>query len=133
VLTALIAKPDRLVYLSSDMHASGCNRLDDLQWERSPWDGYQAYSDTKLHDLMLSMYVARLWADVLVNALDPGWVPTQLEGANAPGNLADCAKMQVWLAVSNDAPARVSGAYFFTTNPDHSSALRSVLNCRSSG
>jgi NAD(P)-dependent dehydrogenase (short-subunit alcohol dehydrogenase family) len=62
--------------------------------------GYQAYSDTKLYDLTLSMFVARRWSHVLVNALDPGWVPTRLGGTNAPGNLRDGATTQAWLAVS---------------------------------
>jgi NAD(P)-dependent dehydrogenase (short-subunit alcohol dehydrogenase family) len=112
VLTALMDRPKRLVYLSSDMHAGGSDCIDDLQWENRPWDGYQAYSDTKLHDLVLSMYLARRWPDVLVNALNPGWIRTRLGGDNAPGNLSYGTKTQIWLAVSLDPDANVSGHYF---------------------
>jgi NAD(P)-dependent dehydrogenase (short-subunit alcohol dehydrogenase family) len=97
VLTSLISQPKRLVYLSSDMHAGGSESLEDPQWERRPWNGYQAYSDTKLHDLTLSMVVAHRWPHALVNALDPGWVPTRLGGRDAPGNVVDGATTQAWL------------------------------------
>ena len=36
VLTALMHKPGRLVYLSSGMHTGGDPSLDDLQWYRAP-------------------------------------------------------------------------------------------------
>src|SRR5271170_1709709 len=48
LLTALITRPDRLVYLSSGMHRGGEADLDDLQWTRRSWNGAQAYSDSKL-------------------------------------------------------------------------------------
>ena len=52
VLTALIQKPKRLVYLSSGMHYSGDPRLTDLAWEKRKWNGSQAYADSKLHDVL---------------------------------------------------------------------------------
>jgi NAD(P)-dependent dehydrogenase (short-subunit alcohol dehydrogenase family) len=113
VLTAMIEPPKRLIYLSSDMHAGGAENLDDPQWKTRVWNSSQAYSDTKLHDLVLSMYLARRWPHVLVNALDPGWVPTRLGGKNAPGNLLEGATTQVWLAVSEEPSAKVSGTYFY--------------------
>ena len=112
VLTALISQPDRLIYLSSDMHEGGSESLDDPQWERRAWNSHQAYSDTKLHDLTLSLYLARRWPQVLVNAVNPGWVQTRMGGRNAPGNALDGAMTQAWLAVSEDPSAKVSGFYF---------------------
>jgi NAD(P)-dependent dehydrogenase (short-subunit alcohol dehydrogenase family) len=74
LLTALIQRPKRLVYLGSGLHKSGDATLDDLNWEHRPWQGQQAYSDTKLHDVMLAFAVARLWPEVLSNAVEPaGW------------------------------------------------------------
>src|SRR5271169_5731661 len=64
VLTALIEKPKRLVYLSSGLHQSGDASLKDLAWEHRTWQGQQAYSDTKLHDVLLAFAVARRWRDV---------------------------------------------------------------------
>jgi NAD(P)-dependent dehydrogenase (short-subunit alcohol dehydrogenase family) len=112
VLTALIDRPQRLVYLSSDMHAGGDERLDDAQWATRSWNSHQAYSDTKLHDLTLAMLLARRWPDVLVNAVNPGWVRTRMGGRNAPGDPVEGATTQAWLAVSEDPAATVSGCYF---------------------
>ncbi len=39
VLTALMHKPDRLVYLSSGLHTGGTANFDDLQWTRRRWNG----------------------------------------------------------------------------------------------
>jgi NAD(P)-dependent dehydrogenase (short-subunit alcohol dehydrogenase family) len=120
-LTALIAQPQRLIYLSSDMHAGGIDEdLQDPQWQTRPWNSSQAYSDTKLYDLTLSMYVARRWPGVLVNALDPGWVPTRLGGRDAPGNVLEGATTQAWLAVSEESSAKVSGFYFYHQKPQPS-------------
>src|SRR6266581_4798007 len=87
ILTALIQKPKRLIYLSSGLHQSGDASLNDLTWEQRPWQGQQAYSDTKLHDVLLAFAAARRWPDVLSNALEPGWVATRMGGAEAPDDL----------------------------------------------
>jgi NAD(P)-dependent dehydrogenase (short-subunit alcohol dehydrogenase family) len=113
VLTALIHRPDRLVYLSSGMHTGGDSSLDDLQWSRRRWNGSQAYADTKFHDVLLAFGVARRWSDVLSNALTPGWVPTRMGGPSAPDDLKQGHLTQVWLAVSEDPGARVTGCYFY--------------------
>ena len=113
ILTALIEKPKRLVYLSSGLHKSGDASLKDLVWERRPWEGQQAYSDTKLHDVLLAFAVARLWPGVLSNALEPGWVPTKMGGPGAPDDIDAAHRTQVWLAVSDDPGALVTGKYFF--------------------
>jgi NAD(P)-dependent dehydrogenase (short-subunit alcohol dehydrogenase family) len=39
ILTALIAKPKRLVYLSSGMHHGANTNLDDLLWTKRRWNG----------------------------------------------------------------------------------------------
>jgi hypothetical protein len=58
------------------------------------------------------MSVARKWQSVYANAVDPGWVPTKMGGRGAPDDLQKGYETQVWLAVSNDENARVSGRYF---------------------
>ena len=114
LLTALIERPDRLIYLSSGMHEGGDVALDDLQWVRRRWRGAQAYSDSKLHDVLLAFAVARLWPDVLSNAVDPGWVPTKMGGRGAPGDLGQAHLTQVWLAT---APETGSGGYYYHRRP----------------
>ncbi len=113
ILTALIRRPKRLIYLSSGLHQSGDASSDDLLWEQRRWQGQQAYADTKLHDVMLAFAMARRWRDVFSNALEPGWVATKMGGARAPDDLDQGHRTQVWLAVSEDAAAKVSGQYFY--------------------
>jgi NAD(P)-dependent dehydrogenase (short-subunit alcohol dehydrogenase family) len=113
ILTALIERPKRLVYLSSGLHRNGDASLKDLAWENRPWQGQQAYSDTKLHDVLLAFAIARRWPGVLSNALEPGWVATKMGGPGATDNLDAGHRTQAWLAVSNDKAATVTGEYFY--------------------
>jgi NAD(P)-dependent dehydrogenase (short-subunit alcohol dehydrogenase family) len=113
VLTCLLARPARLVYLSSGLHRQGQPSLHDLTWSQRPWSGYQAYCDSKLHDVLLAFAVARRWPQVLSNAVTPGWVATKMGGPGAPDSLAEGPVTQAWLAVSNDPAALVSGRLFY--------------------
>ena len=122
ILTALIRKPKRLVYMSSGLHRSGDPSLKDLTWSERKWSESSAYADSKLHDAMLAFAVARKWPDVLSNAVDPGWVPTKMGGRNAPDDLDAGAETQAWLATSNDSEAKVSGQYFYHRKPRAPSA-----------
>lgn len=117
ILTALITKPKRLVYVSSGMHQGSDPALDDLTWTRRAWNGSMAYSESKLHDVILAFAVARRWPDVLSNALDPGWVATKMGGPGAPGDLEAAPKTQVWLATSEDRAAKVTAGYFYHMKP----------------
>ncbi len=122
ILTALIEKPKRLVYLSSGMHRHADANLDDILWRKRRWDGSTAYAESKLHDAMLAFAIARRWPDVLSNALEPGWVPTRMGGPGAPDDMDQAHRTQVWLATSDDPRSRVTGEYFFrlkrlTPNP----------------
>ena len=117
LLTALITTPDRLVYLSSGMHRGGDAALDDPQWVRRPWNGAQAYSDSKLFDVALAFAVARRWPAVLSNSLEPGWVPTKMGGLGAPDDLSLAPVTQAWLAASDDPAVMVTGSYFYHQRP----------------
>jgi len=115
ILTCLIQKPKRLIYLSSGMHLQGRPKLDTFKTDNSRI----TYSDSKLHVLMLCLAVARKWPDVYSNSVDPGWVPTRMGGRGAPDDLQKGYETQVWLAVSNDEKAKVSGRYFLHQKERH--------------
>lgn len=114
ILTSLVQRPKRLVYLSSGMHRQGDASLRGLHGDKPR----ATYSDTKLHDVMLSMAVARKWKNVSANAADPGWVPTKMGGRGAPDNLQKGFETQVWLAASDKAEAKISGRYLHHLRED---------------
>jgi len=110
LLTALIQRPKRLIYLSSSMHRGGNANLTGLDWSGRTATG--TYSDSKLFVTTLAAAVARLWPDVLSNAVDPGWVPTRMGGPNAPDDLRLGHLTQEWLATSNAPEALSTGGYW---------------------
>jgi NAD(P)-dependent dehydrogenase (short-subunit alcohol dehydrogenase family) len=116
MLTALITRPDRLIYISSSMHRGGDDTLRDIDWVDRDWDTYRAYSESKLYVTALAFAVARRWPDVLSNAVDPGWVPTKMGGSSAPDDLEQGHLTQAWLATSDDPAAKVSGAFWYHRN-----------------
>jgi NAD(P)-dependent dehydrogenase (short-subunit alcohol dehydrogenase family) len=113
LLTALIDRPDRLIYLSSGMHRGATGSLRDIDWTGRRWNATQAYCESKLHVTALALALARAWPDVLSNAVDPGWVPTRMGGAGATDDLEMGHLTQTWLAVSNDDAATTSGGYWY--------------------
>lgn len=108
ILTCLITKPARLVYLSSGEHLHGQPNLESLREH-----GRVSYGDSKFHVTMLAKAVARRFPDIYSNSVDPGWVPTKMGGRNAPDDLDKGYETQAWLAVSNDPKALVSGKHFY--------------------
>lgn len=110
LLTALIHRPKRLVYLSSGMHRGGRASLSGMDWSGDRATG--SYSDSKLFVTTLAIAVARIWTDVFSNAVDPGWVPTKMGGSGAPDDLRLGHLTQEWLATSDDPEARTSGGYW---------------------
>jgi NAD(P)-dependent dehydrogenase (short-subunit alcohol dehydrogenase family) len=112
ILTALIKRSDRLVFMSSGLHRGGEGSLRDIDWTQRRWDTGQAYAESKLQVVALAFALARLWPGVLSNAVDPGWVRTRMGGASAPVDLETGARTQSWLAASDEPEAKVSGRYW---------------------
>jgi NAD(P)-dependent dehydrogenase (short-subunit alcohol dehydrogenase family) len=113
ILTVLIERPKRLVYLSSGMHFGAEPHFEDLLWTKRRWRGSEAYAESKLHDATLAFAIARRWPDVRSNALEPGWVATRMGGPGATDDLSKAHITQAWLAVSDDPLALSTGAYFY--------------------
>lgn len=118
LLTALIQRPARLVYVSSSMHHGADDSLKDLAWtERGDkgWRDVQAYSDTKFHNVLLAFAVARLWPDVCSAVVDPGWVPTKIGGRLASDDISKAVETYLMLALADkkEHQERVSGKYWY--------------------
>src|SRR3954451_4684767 len=111
LLTVLIDRPQRLVYLSSDMHRGGRADVTGMDWSGRRTTG--SYSDSKLLVTTLAAAVARLWQGTSSNAVDPGWVPTRMGGPGAPDDLRLGHITQEWLATSDDPEARNTGGYWY--------------------
>jgi NAD(P)-dependent dehydrogenase (short-subunit alcohol dehydrogenase family) len=112
VLTALIERPDRLIYLSSSQHHAGEGPLHDIDWTERRWDSSRAYAESKLYLVALAFALARRWPDVSSNAVDPGWARTKMGGPSAPVDIDTGQRTQSWLAAGEEPAARVSGRYW---------------------
>ncbi|KFZ36493.1 hypothetical protein HR45_16050 [Shewanella mangrovi] len=108
VLTALITKPSRLIYLSSSMHFNGNAVLSDIKWYGSS----RSYSDSKLLVTTMANAIERQWHDVSCFTVDPGWVPTKMGGKDATDDFVEGYQTQEWLAEAELASSLESGTYW---------------------
>ena len=74
----------RIVTVASNAHARGRLDLDDLNWQTRPYDTSQAYSDSKLANLLFTFELQRrltaAGSSVRAMAVHPGMVRTNLFG-----------------------------------------------------
>jgi NAD(P)-dependent dehydrogenase (short-subunit alcohol dehydrogenase family) len=111
LLSALLDRPDRLVFLSSDMHTGGRAEIEGIDW--SDRGRKRTYSDSKLFVTALSGALHRRWPTTACHAVDPGWVPTRMGGPQAPDDLSQSHVTQVWLAASDSAANQAGGGYWY--------------------
>ena len=119
----------RVITVTSSAHSTGKIEFDNLQGERH-FDGWQAYCDTKLMNVLFAYELAaRLTASgsrVTSNCLHPGVIATKLLKSSFPSlqgaSLAEGAETSVYLATSLEVEA-VSGKYFRKQRLAESSAL----------
>jgi NAD(P)-dependent dehydrogenase (short-subunit alcohol dehydrogenase family) len=75
---------DRIVTVSSHLHAGGRLDLDDLNWQSRPYQSSQAYSDSKLANVLFTLELQRRLsasgANVRALAVHPGMTRTNLFG-----------------------------------------------------
>jgi NAD(P)-dependent dehydrogenase (short-subunit alcohol dehydrogenase family) len=117
LLTALIERPQRLIYLSSGMHRGGSADLRRIE------RGQVSYSDSKLYVTALSAAFATRWAGTVSHAVDPGWVPTRMGGRGAPDDLTAGHETQVWLATAESVRPATGGYWYHRElQPTHPSA-----------
>jgi len=87
MLTALIGRPDRLIYLSSGLHHAGAGSLRDIDWTSRSWNAAQAYSESKLHITALALTPRAHTAGRAQQRRRSGLGPDQNGGPGATGNL----------------------------------------------
>ncbi|SEJ62929.1 SDR family NAD(P)-dependent oxidoreductase [Demequina mangrovi] len=131
LLSALLSVPRRIVFLGSDSAFSGRPRVDLGVLE--PWDGEQAYADSKLLLTMLAFEMAARHTDRPINVVHPGWVRTRMGGPRAALPISDGADSPVWMATSEEPVARRGGQYIHHRRAEdappaaHDAALREAL------
>ncbi len=71
----------RVVVVSSGAHRGSPVDLDDLHFDRRPYDPWTAYGQSKSADVLLAVGATRWWADdgIVANALNPGYILTALQ------------------------------------------------------
>lgn len=121
--TLKASAPSRVINVASAF-ASDLD-LDDLQFERRPFESFKAYAQSKACDRLLTWALARRLkgTGVTANAMTPGLIMTGLY-RNAPAELverlrgysrgrtvADGAATAVWLASASES-ARVTDKFF---------------------
>jgi dehydrogenase/reductase SDR family member 12 len=120
--------PSRIINVSSGgMYASGL-ALDDLQYEKTTYDGSRAYARTKRALVTLT----EMWAEqlkgsgVVVHAMHPGWADTPGVAGSLPAfhaitrrflrTAGEGADTITWLAAAPEA-AKVTGLFWLDREP----------------
>lgn len=118
ILTCLLNRPKRLVYVGSILHFQANANLNDMWWrERTAvgeegWDEFQGYCDSKLQVMLLANAVARRFGkSCSVTAVHPGYVPTKLAGNEATDKMEDGIETYLTLA-EGTYDQSLTGVYF---------------------
>ncbi|MEU5905521.1 SDR family NAD(P)-dependent oxidoreductase [Micromonospora sp. NPDC047467] len=71
----------RIVSVSSAAHLRSPVVFDDIQYERRPYEPWEAYGQSKTANVLFAVEVSRRWADdgILANSLMPGAIQTNLQ------------------------------------------------------
>ncbi len=126
LLRGLLAQsaPSRVIWVTSGGMYTTRLDVDDLQFERAPFDGVKAYARCKRAQVMLvSSFADELRSDgIVVHATHPGWADTPGVATSLPmfhrvlGKVLRTSEQgadtALWLAVS-DEPMKQSGRLFF--------------------
>lgn len=107
LLTALLPATRRFIFVSSALAGDGVLDLDDPNFAQQPFNGWQAYQNTKLHLILMALGVGRRRPEVQSLAFDPGWVSTQMtvrNGDSAPLDAAHAGERLARLATADAVP-----------------------------
>jgi NAD(P)-dependent dehydrogenase (short-subunit alcohol dehydrogenase family) len=108
---------DRVVTVSSNAHARGRLNLEDLNWQRRPYRSGQAYSDSKLANLLFTLELQRRLGEagssVRAVSVHPGMVRTNLFG-HATGLQASMIEVLGRLLLQDAAHGALTSLYAAT-------------------
>ena len=116
LLTCLMDKPSRLIFVSSGLHQNGNAALTDITWQQrgeAQWgNGAQGYADSKLHNIMFGFAFARRYG-IPTASVDPGWVKTKMGGPNAMDDLDAAVETFAMVCVGEGgAKGKQTGHYY---------------------
>jgi NAD(P)-dependent dehydrogenase (short-subunit alcohol dehydrogenase family) len=114
ILSCLLKKPKRLVFIASILHREANTSVKDIFWFKrgeKEFQDFPAYCDSKLHVMLLAKAVARRFNGTSVTAVHPGYVATKLGGQGATDKLEDGVETYVMLA-EGDYDQSLTGVYF---------------------
>jgi len=116
----------RVIFVSSGGMYTQRLSLDDVAWQRRPYDGVKAYAQTKRMQVVLASELAPDLPRGTVSAMHPGWADTAAVRTSLPRfwsamrnrlrTPAEGADTVVWLAASDAARGR-SGRFWFDRVP----------------
>jgi NAD(P)-dependent dehydrogenase (short-subunit alcohol dehydrogenase family) len=124
----------RIINLTSGIHFRGKLDLDDLEFEKRKWRSIDAYTQSKLCNVLFTRKLARklIGTNISVNCLAPGWVNTGLFRKASPFVRISASLMAmspdkaasslVYLATAAEI-ADVSGEYYAGMNPRKSAPV----------
>jgi len=124
----------RIINVTSGIHFRGKLDLDDLEFDRRKWRSIDAYTQSKLCNILFTKSLARSLAgsNITINSIAPGWVNTGLFRNAGPfvslsaslmaKSPKKAARGLVHLAAAGELED-VSGQYFAGMNMRKSSAL----------
>jgi NAD(P)-dependent dehydrogenase (short-subunit alcohol dehydrogenase family) len=81
--------------------SSGAGQFEYMATSGGYWPAYSV-SKTSLNALTVMLASELRGTNILVNAVCPGWVRTDMGGSNAPGSVEEGAVTPVWLATLSD-------------------------------
>ncbi len=111
----------RIVTVASQAERFARLDLDDLNWQRRPYQPSRAYNDSKLANLLFTAELQRrltaAGSGVLANAAHPGLVATDIYHHNGPRRPADLIWAVVnWLAAQSPEQGALPTLYAATAN-----------------
>jgi NAD(P)-dependent dehydrogenase (short-subunit alcohol dehydrogenase family) len=125
----LAAPAPRIVCVSSNGHYSGKIDFSDLSQKKGSYSGLKAYGQSKLGNVLLAKALARrLPAKVLVNALHPGVVRTDIGSRNSKGFVRFMWSLMKPLMITPEKGAATS--LYLATSPDVKVSGRYFVNCK---